>query len=385
MRGAAAKELEAKLIRRTEVLQQVATGILLTDAEGIVAYFNPAFGLICGESCRQIIDRNIEDLSRDRWEPDILEPLSNTIRSGKPWHGYLSRKNKGLARDWDVRISALKKSDGAISGYIVSMRDVTDERKIENRLRQVQKMEALGNLTRSIAHDLRNIFTPIIVNMELLLMESGKEPRERAYLDQALRAARRGKDLVDQITVFGRGGEGERKIVSLGALIEDSLKILRPTLPPDIEIKTSLTTREDHVFANPAQIHQILMNLFSNAVQAMKEGGGIVTIVLESADSPSGPDSAAGPFLELSIRDTGCGMSPEIMDRVFEPFFTTKEAGSGMGLAVVHGIVKNVGGAVTVDSEPGRGSVFRVFLPKAVPSDRNSDRVQRGKPRNQES
>jgi len=270
-----------------------------------------------------------------------------------------------------MRISGLKKPEGPISGYIVSMRDVTDERKIDRRLRQVQKMEALGGLANGIAHDLRNIFSPIIINTELLLGESGKEPRERAYLDQILRAARRGKDLVDQITIFGRGAEGEKRLFSLGAMIEDSLKILKPTVPSPIKIRTSINTREDYVIANPAQIHQVVMNLLANAVQAMKDKG-VLTIILDSAGGLGGSKSAPGPFLELRVGDTGGGISPEIIDRVFEPFFSTKEGGSGMGLAVVHGIVKNLGGAVLVDSVPGQGSVFRVFLPQAPSPDRKT-------------
>jgi PAS domain S-box-containing protein len=376
--GSEVKAIEAKLVRRTEVLRQVSAGILLTDAKGIITYFNPAFAQISGSCGRQLLGRYIEELSRERWEPWISEPLSKTIRTGESWHGYLSRESRGSGREWEMRISALRKGNRAVSGYLVSMRDVTDERRIEKRLGQVQKMEALGNLARGIAHDLRNIFTPIIVNVELLLMESGKEPRERIFLEQILRAARRGQDLVEQITVFGKGGEGERKVVSLVALIEDSLKILKPTLPSEIEIETSFAAREDRVFANPAQIHQIIMNLCSNAVQAMKTGGGVLRIGLESVNGSGISGSAAGTFLELSVGDTGCGMSPEVRDRVFEPFFTTKEGGSGMGLAVVHGIVHNLGGTLTVDSAAARGSVFRVFLPIMDSSAGKADLAQRG-------
>jgi PAS domain S-box-containing protein len=378
---ARAKELENKLIRRTAVLHRVSTGILLTNSRGTVTYLNPAFERIYGRRCREIVGRKIKDLARDRKENEILEPLMNALLRGEPWRGDLSQKNRGARKVWETRISPLRKSGGTISGYIVSMRDVTDERRIENRVRQVQKMEALGNLAGGIAHDLRNIFTPIIVNTELLLMESGKEPRERAFLEQVLRAAREGKDIVDQITIFSRGAEGERKTVALGALIEDSLKILRPTLPSNIELRTKISTGEDSISANPAQIHQILMNLYGNAVQAMEEKGGTLDIVLATHDGSAGPEVSAGTHLELRVGDTGCGMSSETMERAFEPFFTTKDGGSGMGLAIVHGIVKNLGGTITVDSEFGRGSVFHVFLPKATSKGQTFDRAQKSKVR----
>ena len=356
--------LEAQVIRRTMVLEQVSTGILLLDTQGVVTFMNSAFERACGGPPKDIIGQSVGELSHRRWNSDITGPLLRTLASGQPWQSYLMRRSGTDEREWMVRASALNEPGGRLSGFIVTMRDVTAERKVENRLRQVQKMEALGNLARGIAHDLRNIFSPIIVNMELLLMEPDKEPRERAYLEQVHRAARRGRELVDQITMFGRGGAGERRIVSVRGMIEDSLKILGPTLPANIEVLTRLSAADDRVSSDPAHIHQILMNLFSNAVQAMTPAGGSLQISLGDASKRRDSAAPAAAFLDLRVRDTGCGMSAETADRIFEPFFTTKDGGSGMGLAVVHGIVTGLGGTITVESKPGRGSEFRVLLPR---------------------
>ncbi len=233
---------------------------------------------------------------------------------------------------------------------------------------QAQKLEALGTLAGGIAHDFNNILSLIFGNSELALLgvENGTDVREN--IQAVMKAGTRARDLVKQILTFARQTAEEKQPVRISSIAKEALKLLRASLPTTIEIRESLASNAT-VMADPTQIHQILMNLCTNAKLAMPEGG-VLTVELtekelDEAFDKRRPGADPCSWLRLTVRDTGTGMTPEVMQRIFEPFFTTREygAGTGMGLAVVHGIVKDCDGTVTVDSEPGKGSTFHVFLP----------------------
>jgi signal transduction histidine kinase len=256
---------------------------------------------------------------------------------------------------------------------MAAVRDVTQQQKLNQLMRQGQKLGALGTLAGGIAHDFNNILMPIVLNTEMALLNLPQQSAVRPYLDLTLAAAFRGKDLIKQIITFSRQKEQVRRPLRVVPLVKEALDFLESSLPRTIEIKRSIQDNlEDTILGDPSQVHQIIMNLCTNAAQAMRQKTGVVEVSLveENLDyegTLSIPDLGPGKYLKLTVRDTGSGMSPEVLERVFDPFFTTKQQaeGRGMGLAVVRGIVGILGGVVTARSEPGVGSTFAVYLPRA--------------------
>ncbi|MEN6616829.1 MAG: PAS domain S-box protein, partial [Syntrophorhabdus sp.] len=242
---------------------------------------------------------------------------------------------------------------------------------VEEQLRHSQKMQAIGTLAGGIAHDFNNILAAILGFTEMAIEDVADRPPVENNLRKVLKSAMRARDLVKQILAFSRKTNHERTPLSLSPLVEETVQFLRASIPANIEIKLAITARPDTILAAPTEVQQILMNLATNASLAMEEAGGILDISLNDIDfmphlSEFVTDLMPGEYIQLMVKDTGAGMSPDVMRRIFEPFFTTRElgAGTGMGLAVVYGIVSDLEGTITVESEPGIGSTFRVFLPK---------------------
>jgi len=245
-----------------------------------------------------------------------------------------------------------------------------DRKKLENRLIQAQKMEAIGTLAGGIAHDFNNILSVIIGYTELYKDAVRDQPKVHSAMEQVLKAANRAKDLVMQILAFSRKTEYEKKPIVLSPIVKEAVKFMRASLPTTIEIKQTIDVTSDVIMADPTQIHQVLMNLCTNAGHAMKETGGVLEIGLKEAVKDADnllhhPVLKTGRYLELFVQDTGHGIAQENLEKIFEPYFTTKEKGegTGLGLAVVHGIIKDHGGEVSAYSEVGKGSLFRVYLP----------------------
>ena len=245
-----------------------------------------------------------------------------------------------------------------------------EKASLEQQLRQAQKLEAIGTLAGGIAHDFNNILGAVIGFTELARMDIPEGSHARADLEQVLKAALRAKDLVRQILTFSRKGTEELSAINVLPITKEALKMLRASLPTTIEIRSRLDLKEAVIQADPTQVHQILMNLLTNAAQAMAEEGGSLEVILTKTalgaeDLGKAPGLIPGPYLELTVKDTGQGIPPEILEHIFEPYFTTKDKGlgTGLGLSVVHGIVKRHGGLIRVESIPGEGSQFRVCLP----------------------
>ena len=230
-------------------------------------------------------------------------------------------------------------------------------------------MESIGTLAGGIAHDFNNILSAVIGYTEIALDEADQDTSLYKNLQQVLKAGERASDLVQQILTFSRQTDQELKPIQVKVIIREVLKLLRATLPATIEIKLDISS-EFAVLADSTQIHQVLMNICANAGHAMQEKGGTLGISLNNVELDSyfmakHPEIKPGPYLQLTMSDTGHGMLPEVLERIFDPFFTTKEKGegTGMGLAVVHGIVKSHGGTITAHSDPGKGSTFNIYLP----------------------
>ncbi len=240
----------------------------------------------------------------------------------------------------------------------------------EQQLRQAQKLEAIGTLTSGIAHDFNNILGAIVINSEMALLDLPDASRIRENLDLILKSGVRGKDLVKQMLLFSRKSEKKQEILTLTPLIKETFKLLRSSIPTTIQMELLLRTESDAVCGDPSQIQQVIMNLSTNAAYAMRGTTGSIEICLQGVTFGSGDlpeeEMEPGDYLVLSVKDTGTGMDEEVLSRIFEPFFTTKPVGegTGLGLSVVYGIVKSHKGGITVSSEPGKGSVFKVYLPQ---------------------
>jgi PAS domain S-box-containing protein len=255
--------------------------------------------------------------------------------------------------------------------YQSIIHDLSERKKLESQLLQAQKMEAIGTLAGGIAHDFNNILAIIMGYAQLISWDIPEGSKVSKGLNEVLKASRRARDLVQQILTFSRRSSQERKPVEIGPIVKETLKLLKATLPSTIEIRQRLESNSDVIETDPSQIHQVLMNLCTNAAYAMRENGGILEVSLGEVDleesiSATYPDLQAGPYVRMSVSDTGHGIPPELLKRIFDPYFTTKPVGegTGLGLAVVHGIIKSHGGEITVHSEPGKGTTFHVYLPR---------------------
>ncbi len=258
----------------------------------------------------------------------------------------------------------------ALGDQFVIYEDITEQRRLEDQLRQAQKMEAIGTLAGGIAHDFNNILGAIIGYTELTLEDVTANEKVHRRLEKVLQSGLRARDLVSQILTFSRQTKKERRTISISPIIKEALKLLRATLPTTIQIHQHLETETDLIVGDPVQIHQVLMNLCTNAKHAMRKEGGTLEVSLTEATLQSEESAALfhldpGRFLKLTVSDTGHGIPPEITERIFDPYFTTKEKGegTGLGLSVVHGIITEHGGAIRVSSEVGTGTTFQIFLP----------------------
>ena len=269
--------------------------------------------------------------------------------------------------------------------------DVTQKWQLEKRLAQAQKMEAIGTLAGGIAHDFNNILSAVLGYTELSLIDIPQDAAVRKNLKQVLKAGGRAKELVQQILTYSRQREREMQPVKINLIVNEALKLLRASLPSTIQINNSIKSNLA-VMSDPTNIHQVIMNLCTNAGHAMQENGGLLEVSLTDVDIDADfakhhPGLNPGKFVRLTVGDTGYGMSPEVIERIFDPFFSTKKQGEGigMGLSVVHGIVKSHGGTLTVDSTPGQGSVFKTFFPAIesewVPDNKHADLMVTGSER----
>ena len=305
--------------------------------------------------------------------PRSMESILTLVSTRAAGEMERLRNEETLRKAYDELEERIRERTLQLSEANESLRREMEERKqAEEQLRQAHKMEAIGTLAGGIAHDFNNILAAIIGFTEMGIDDVPDRPLVEKNLRNVLKSAIRARDLVKQILAFSRKTSHERTPLSLTPVVKETVHLLRASIPATVEIRLHVSASSDTVLASPVEVQQVLMNLATNASLAMQEKGGVVEISLTDIDfdpdsAVPGPDGEPGEYLQLAVQDTGVGMSPEVMKRVFEPFFTTREVGkgTGMGLAVAYGIVKDLRGTISVESEPGAGSTFRVLLPKA--------------------
>jgi signal transduction histidine kinase len=428
-----AGELSIARARWQATVENMLDPVTVCDAEGHATYMNRAY--------QRLMERPIaQDLAVES-HPDHYQlyypdgtlfpaeqlPLQKAARTGEDVRDVELIQRSASGREFTAIFSAapLRDAEGNVTGAVAVGRDVTEQRrieralketleelesrvqerttelqqaydklkeeteersKVEQQLRQAQKMEAVGTLAGGIAHDFNNVLAAIIGFSQIALDRAPEGLPCRSHMERVLSAGIRGRDLVKQILAFSRKAEQEKQPLKLAAVVREALMLLRATLPSTIDIRTNLQNEAGFVLADPTQMQQVITNLCTNAAHAMKRRGGSISIDL-AGFSFSSPGDAPHPtmsprsYARLSVTDTGEGMPPETIEHIFDPFFTTKATGegTGLGLSVVHGIVASHGGTITVSSEPDKGSAFTVYLPTLL-EEQSRDSTDGGSP-----
>ena len=359
--------IQKTLSMLNQAIDQAMEAIVIIGLDRRIQFVNPAMARIVDQPPQMLIGR---ELLLDGTDKASDEAMSAAIAERKTWVGNVTgRRKDGTGFVMDMTITPVKDDAGRVICILAIGRDITHELKMEGQIRQGQKMEAIGTLAGGIAHDFNNILGAIFGYTELTIDALEDKEKSARYLAETLKAATRARDLVNQILTFSRRTDQEKRPLMPRYIIKEALKLLRASLPTTIQIQDSVKSRA-FILGDAIQVHQMIMNLCTNAGYAMKEKGGILDISLDDIDidesfSVLHPGMDPGRHLRLKVSDSGCGIPSEYLERIFDPFFTTKPhgEGTGLGLSVVHGIVKSLKGTVSVYSEAGKGTTFTVYLP----------------------
>lgn len=371
------KALLATTNRYRTLFENAGDAIFVLDIEGRILDANIVACERLGYSRKELFNLNWSDIEAPEENHQLKDRILQILQEGHLIFETIHRCHDGKAIPVEMssRVIEYDREPAVLS----IARDISERKEAEKektrlqaQLRQAQKMEAIGTLAGGIAHDFNNILTPISGYTELAMRKIPADSKARNNLEQVLRAIQRAKSLVQQILTFSRQEGQQRCSLEIKSIIKESLKLLRASIPSTIEIRSYINT-DGAVLADPTQIHQVMLNLCTNAHYAMRDSGGLLEIRLDDADlslseSKTAADLKPGPYVQLNISDTGHGISKNLLDRIFDPYFTTKPEGegTGMGLSVVHGIVKGHGGDIIVESEVDKGTVFKVFFPRII-------------------
>ncbi len=368
-RWKAKKQLRESEERLKAIFQANPDPVAVYDTNKYPLYLNPAFTEVFGWSLTEVQTMDIPFVPEDQKMATKLM-VKQIYQSGNPVRFETKRLSKD-GKTLNILLSAagIKNIHGIDHGFVINFKDITEQKRTEAQLRQSQKMEAIGTLAGGIAHDFNNILSGIFGYAQLTEMSLNNPDKAREQIKQVVKGAQRASDLVQQILTFSRQTEYKKYPIKLSLIVKEAIKFLRSSIPATIEIQEKILSRST-IMADPTQTHQIIMNLCTNAYQAMRESGGTLTVQLDDIKIVSQEPSITNPyipgnFIKLEIRDTGHGMDNETQAKMFDPYFTTKnpDEGTGLGLAVVDGIIKKHHGFIRANSELNRGSTFQVFWP----------------------
>ncbi|WP_162136321.1 PAS domain S-box protein [Zavarzinella formosa] len=372
------KRAEEDLRLRDRAIQAATQGLIITDsglADNPIIYGSPGFERITGYTLEESLGRNLRFLQGADTAPAAVAHLHKAIREENPCTVELLNYRKDGTPFWnELSLSPVRNATGRLTHFVGVQTDVTARRSLEDQFRQAQKMDAFGQLAGGVAHDFNNLLTIINGYSDLLLQSLPKNDPSRPLIDEIYKAGERSAGLTRQLLAFSRQQILAPRVLNLNEVVTETDKMLRRLIGEDVRLTTTLDSNLWAVLADPGQVEQVLLNLSVNARDAMPKGGRLTietrNIELDEMYVRSHVYVRAGPHVQLSVTDTGSGMSPEVQSRIFEPFFTTKGAGkgTGLGLATVFGIIKQSGGHVAVYSEAGIGTSFKVYLPRAEQS-----------------
>jgi len=355
------KRADEERRRLAAAVEQAAESIMITDTEGRIQYVNPAFERITGYSSEEAIGQKPSILNSRKQDENFYATMWRTITSGETWQGHFVNKRKdGTLYEEEATISPIRNDSGAIVSFVAVKRDVTQEVVLEARLRQAQKMEAIGNLAGGVAHDFNNLLQALVTQVQVLRRQRHDPEKADRAMTALEQQVKRGAALTRQLLLFSRRETAKPERFDLDEVLRETVKMLRHLLRENVQLDTRLAAEPLTIEADRGEMEQVLMNLVVNASDAMPAGGRLeVRTRIEDAGHAC-----------LSVTDTGHGIPVAIRARIFEPFFTTKATGegTGLGLSVVDGIVTKSGGSIEVASDGETGTTFRIVLPLAARS-----------------
>jgi len=369
----ARKQTEAELTRLTQAVEAAANGIAIVDRAGVMRWINPAFTRLTGYTKEECIGQHTRILRSGVHDKKFYQELWATVVAGRVWRGVICnrRKDDSLYHE-EMTITPIVDETGRVLHFVAIKEDITDKQHLQTQLQQSQKMEAVGLLAGGVAHDFNNLLTIISGYSELLLSTIPRADPQREMVKAVAEAGERAAGLTRQLLAFSRQSVLEARILDLNEVVHDTEKMLRRMIGEDILLATTLDPLLRLVKVDPTQLSQVLINLAVNARDAMPKGGQLTietaNIDLDETYARTHEGVRPGQYVLLAVSDSGTGMSPDVKARIFQPFFTTKEVGkgTGLGLAVVMGIVQQSGGRVAVYSELGLGTTFKIYLPAVV-------------------
>ncbi|MDF7805914.1 response regulator [Pontiellaceae bacterium B12219] len=366
-------EMEQKMRRLAVAVEQSSESIMITDMDGNIQYVNAAFEETTGYSSKEIIGKKPDVLKSGKHDKAFFEKLWKTISSGKSWAGELTNKKKdGNLYVEEAVIYPIHGDTDKMYNYVAISRDITQEREIEKHLRQQQKMNAIGELAGGVSHDFNNILTAILGYVALCMNSVDEDSKVFSYLKEIVKAGDRATKLVRQILTFSRQEEQEFQSMELQPVIEDSLSMVQTTIRKSIAVNLDVDPACGPILGDITQLQQVMINLCTNAAHALgNQRQGSLNVSLKQIEiEGSGPEEQPaeldpGHYACVTVTDTGCGMPPEVVERIFEPYYTTKKKGegTGFGLSIVHGIVRKHRGQITVESEVDKGTTFTLYFP----------------------
>jgi PAS domain S-box-containing protein len=361
---------------QAQLLDSVGQAVIATDLAGRILYWNRFASSLYGWGPEEVLGRQVYEIISRHGTPPEAQKAAARIAADESWIGeYELKRRDGTTFPASVVISPIHDQSGALVGKVGLSYDLTPRKELEEQLRQAQKMEAVGRLAGGVAHDFNNLLTAIRGNVEMALLELTPSSPIRAELDQVRQAAETASSMTQQLLTFSRRQAHAPRVVELNRLVDNNVRLLRRLLGSAIEIETKLAPDLWPVRVDAGQVDQLLMNLAVNARDAMPRGGVLRVTTHNheiSSDHDTGhPGVLRGRYVALTVSDTGTGIDEAVRAKIFEPFFTTKELGqgTGLGLSTVYGIVQQSGGFIEVESEPGRGSTFRILLPQVDQAD----------------
>jgi two-component system cell cycle sensor histidine kinase/response regulator CckA len=367
------RQTEEKLREQAEVLDKAHDAILICNLHQQIVYWNAGAARLYGWSFDEARGQAMPELlGTETWQ---LQEAGKLLEQTGEWSGEMQQVTRtGKRVVVESHCTLMRDDKGKPKSVLIINNDITEHKQIEAQLLRTQRMESIGALAGGIAHDLNNVLTPILISVDLL--RDRRAADAGSLLDSIQASARRGADMVMQLLSFARGAESEQVLIHMKHVIAEQEKIIRETFPCAIRVETHIAPDLWVIRGNPTQLYQVLMNLCVNARDAMPDGGRLRVTAenfhIDEAFARMRPDSRPGPYVVVSVSDTGIGIPRSVIDRIFDPFFTTKEAGkgTGLGLSTVLAIVKNHSGFITVYSEPERGTQFKIFFPSAEVSAR---------------